>query len=474
MNFTFYDDFVRYSLEESDEKLYMAFMSTPQSELHFFANNIYCGSLSFADYKSSQYHFSKTLLKNLLYRVTTFEDVVDYSRIFSLYQSNSIILADQFGNFRELSILGSKRMDFDTRKKIEVLPYLANVKDKIRVLCKNKRIGFLMLDEDLMFLDGEFSCFTSLSEVSKFELVVDCCLKKSEHKRLKREFKHIVSAEDFYVELIIENFLALLQKNSIYLSIVDVPDEESYELNGDEISALHFKTNIVGAFNNQSYLNAVFDAKEELEYISHTGTNIYSSYSIKETPRYRYVQASNCDRVSVSNGVRNYSPRNCYNAIRLFGPCIAYGLFSSDRSTISAYIDRLCAGSGLDYDVINHGVPDGNDLINDLELMLNQVYHSGDHIIWINHFDSSIKACLSKFNVPYHNMRDIMRGEHYWFLNHPMHCNYRANYRIASSVMHDIAKPNQANGELISIFLKEFDFALDKTLKYKSALEEEI
>lgn len=71
-----------------------------------------------------------------------------------------------------------------------------------------------------------------------------------------------------------------MQKNNINLSVVDVPCEESYELNGDEICALRFETNIVGAFSNKFSLKAVFDAKEKWEYTNLIGTNICIGYSI--------------------------------------------------------------------------------------------------------------------------------------------------------------------------------------------------
>ena len=69
MNFTFDDNFKRFSLETTDQELYLAFIETPESELHFFDDNQYCGSLSFGAFKSSKYHFSRQLLKDLLLHV---------------------------------------------------------------------------------------------------------------------------------------------------------------------------------------------------------------------------------------------------------------------------------------------------------------------------------------------------------------------------------------------------------------------
>ena len=220
MNFTFYDNFKRFSLSCSDSDLYIAFMSTPYSELHFFDKSTYVGSLVFEDFKNSGYHFELSKLRTLLFSVKSFEDVVDFSRVFSHFNSNTLMLVDANGSYRELSLMGAKRMDFDSKKKISVIPYLINIRDMIEKTYKDKAVGIFVPSDYSGELQKYFKCFSDVSAIGKYDIVVDCFLKTSEYKRLKRENSNLIQADVLVLMLLMPVFLSNLKKVGITLTVI--------------------------------------------------------------------------------------------------------------------------------------------------------------------------------------------------------------------------------------------------------------
>ena len=458
MNFTFVDEFVKFDIHASNSDIYIQFVRSPNAPIHFFDDAEYQGSLHFSDFRKAGYQFSKKDLSNLIYSVEEFDDIIDYKELFAEYNSTSILLCNKRKGLREVYIYGSQKMDFDSAKKIHAFRYICNNLQRMSVA--ETKIAYFIPKN---FQDEKVTCIWDEKDIPNYDMVIDCCLTKGELFRIIQKYHQVkvIPSYVFFLEYCMNDFWKDIKRNNLHLIVVNMPTPEEFDLNDDETKALDYRGDIVGAMQRFDYIKRVFRKKSEYRYITTLGDKIYGSYSIKTTSRYRFVQASNFSISKVKNGVRNYKADIFKNSVSIYGPCIAYGLFSSDEETICANLRRILYKKQLKLNVRNFGVPDGSDLLNDLERMLATPYKQGDVIVWINCFEKELLSLLGN-SVSVINVKQLMDGEHYWFLNHTMHCSYIANRKIAFEIFEHL-NTHDCMTEPQNVKLKNpfFDFKLD-------------
>lgn len=146
--------------------------------------------------------------------------------------------------------------------------------------------------------------------------------------------------------------------------------------------------------------------------------------------------------LKIINGYRN----TCYNRLKnsnsimniyFYGPCIVFGLLTSDQHTIPSFLSSF----SNKINVYNKATV---QLIPDIFYQIRQVELKKDDInIAIHYLDPMLKLALKNNDIPYFELSHLFNGPNnygYCFRDEAIHCNCMAN-KVIAKYIYKILKP---------------------------------
>lgn len=441
MNYSFTDDIQFVTLNVSEDSIKFFFLMNPLKYLYFIDDE-YIGCLTLEAFRKNNYTFDRSILQNNLLVVYDFEDdAYIFESKFNLIGVQRILLyASRSRKYREIFIYQEKEMPFEVVKKINASYVLSEFDKDLDELFSGKKVACLIRKEFCsQYLLG-FNIIKSLDDLRSYDLVLDACINKSDEKYFYNQYPSLISIEDIVFKLLLKRLKNKFFDNKINLVVYDMPGKANFELTSEELNAIAYKTDIIGAFRNQSYIEKIFDNPDERDAILSVGENAYNISLINNQGRFRKVTGSK----SIHYTIRNDRRLTCWNnetfinEVHFFGPCITFGLFSTDRFTIESILQKKMNDNGLRYNINNYGVPDGGDLINDILYMLSTQMRENDYVIWINRFNDNLKQILASHNIRVIDLSQAFYGQHNFFVNDTIHTTEKGNKIIAEYIFKNI------------------------------------
>lgn len=317
---------------------------------------------------------------------------------------------------------------------------------QIRVLCQNmnwRSISCICNKEELIQLQKIFGSDIRLRKYQKKEtsdVLLDLYFTKTYRKLLLKTKQEVCTLHDLVSSaavISVKEYIFNRHVNSIFMS--GPKKKQLHNMYFDEIDALYHSKNIQSVINRQEYINKIYrDDLLSKEYILHKIYGISNASRVISNGIHKLLLDQRNPYVNIINGERvttNY-PECFENKIHVYGPCIAQGLCVTDSKTIESFLQRMLNEKLTSkYAVVNHGVGDGGDFLNDLIYLLNTNLHSGDIVIIINEFTDLNQKVMSKYEIKKYECDALFDQKHYWFINHPYHCNANANQLIAQYLL---------------------------------------
>lgn len=237
------------------------------------------------------------------------------------------------------------------------------------------------------------------------------------------------------------------------------------------------------------YYKKAFLYDEEMQEIF--GTSEYQPYidSIFNLPVpvrkgrvlcYEEFRSSFCNctggyRVTVNKEWENYTQE-----LDMYGQCAVFGLFVEDKSTISSYLQELLNKSNINtFNVNNYGIR-GGDLKEVFACLNGKTHNKGDIIVLIlMEEEINFLSTLDK-DLPIIELSGAFNNEHErlgtFFIDKPVHCNYKANQVIAEKIFEKILE-DYKKGEIKIIknktaSIKEKNCQADSLYKLNNGLKD--
>lgn len=296
--------------------------------------------------------------------------------------------------------------------------------EKLLILCeKDDKETFLKLNGDFIIEVHDQYCpeLESDSEYVINALFDDKARQENGSEKKGCNIYEITEA------IVFKYTLAYLEKNKIQYVYAKGPDKHILtELNDDEIHALKYQSNPTALLENREYVNKVY---------KHTVSAFPVVYVIDNGLYYMPIDC-NTHSINISNGIRKTknTPHKASNNIHIYGPCIVQGFFVNDDETISSYLQQAYNSSQKPVKIWNHGINGMGSLLNSCIQILTTPLYENDVVIEINTCFELTNIIIENSNVFVIDLSELFKNKHYWFFNHPFHCNSDANRLIAQEL----------------------------------------
>ena len=239
--------------------------------------------------------------------------------------------------------------------------------------------------------------------------------------------------------VVFKKTIEYLQRNGIDYVYLEGPDKHSLvEINEDEKKALLYQgSSSLFALACDDYIAKVAGGADVVTTMSPIIANGIN-YSLIDY---------NSTLYNVINGIRRTTdqPEFYSRSIHIFGPCIAHGFMVSDDNTVASKLQRKLNEIGSHTIVFNHGINGMGSLLNSCLSILATPLSQGDCVVEINTCFPLTKSYLQHAPIKYCDLCNVFVGKHYWFFNHPFHCNSEANNQIAEVIFDLIGKETNNN-----------------------------
>ena len=455
INFTFDKKFKKFYLDSSLDDFLIFFSKNKHGAAYVFDKDKFLGWFCFEDFLNADFDIKKVNLTNdILVELKDYKK--DSIKVFSFFEKyryiDRMIVSNNNEFIGEIKLFKNYQFTFDTFRKINAIKKYEFYEKEIKEFCLDygfTKIGILCDDNDYRLVPPFIEKTTCMKEnVAKYDLVIDGIFREEVNKAIN--FDDLVSAD----ELLFCALLRDIKKHNISLNrffFFNAPKRPSNnQLFEDEIEQIDKYKTIDSALKNKEYLSKVYEnCNEDLTYINNLRDRVHKSLRYCNNGAYMYISASengdfvNGCRITPSN---NGSKKRIY----MFGPCIVYSLFTTPSSTIEEIFRKHLLTIKEDYDVINMGIPNGYDPLNDLLRMIYLTSENEcDYYIFINFFSNFIIKFLKKCELNYFDTNGIFDNQHYYFIDEYRHYSPKGNYIFAKSIIKNFYFTH--NSEKISI-----------------------
>lgn len=152
---------------------------------------------------------------------------------------------------------------------------------------------------------------------------------------------------------------------------------------------------------------------------------------------YSNYKSKNCNIIGGYRITLNKKLIQYEHDINVYGPCIAFGMFVKDGETIQSYLQDMLNDSDISFFYVNNYGIIGADIKLMLNCMCSKQQKRGDVVICLIEEKNADFFQMLDHNYPvidlsaeFSKRNDI--GE--FFIDKPIHCNYRANKIIAEKI----------------------------------------
>lgn len=269
---------------------------------------------------------------------------------------------------------------------------------------------------------------------------------------------------------VLQKTITYLSESGIHFFCLEGPDKHSLKgLYPDEIGALRYQSNMPLLLRNHEYIKKV----------ARTGVVDVSAPIMTNGIHFILTDYSS-PQYNVKNGMRHTTaqPPLAKNTVHLFGPCIVQGFLVSDSDTIASCLQDKLNRCGANFCVVNHGINGMGSLLNSCLSILSTPMKCGEYVFEINTSFSRARKLIKKCNINFFDLSQDFIGDHYWFFNHPFHCNSMANKKIANRLWSFINPSETSSGESstgISLKSKDFEslYVAENIQKYVQSIKEQ-
>lgn len=236
-----------------------------------------------------------------------------------------------------------------------------------------------------------------------------------------------------------------LEKRKIHYCFFDGPDKHKLSnLYEDELKAIKYQSDAIRLLQDQEYLSKIYGSKAPVT----KGTNEYFNglyYCLNdiETADYHVI-----DGLRYTVG----SPKEATIDVHMFGPCITQGFFVSDGDTVSSQLQRQFTERDLKISVINHGMYSMGSLLNSCLAILDTPLREGDYVFELNTCFPLTRNLIKNRHINYDDLTELFQTCHYWFFNHPFHCNRGGNEIISKELFKYVDSQISATGNYEKYF----------------------
>lgn len=291
-----------------------------------------------------------------------------------------------------------------------------------------------------------------------------------------------------FYEVLTSSMLPLLRRfveqHNIQCYFFDSPEKQDLKhLFPDEQIALHHAKNIDYVLSMSDYIHKVYENDSFSEkFITDPQYGVSMGSRVVSNGVHRLLLDQQSPYFNAERGIRVTSavPKQYAHELHLFGPCVTLGYCVTDDKTIPDFLQKKMNQTAQSVAVFNHGIGDGGEFLNDLLTMFHTKVKEGDTLVCIGLFSDITRKMLEKYQLPRLFYGSLFEQEHYWFINHPLHCNGEANEKIATFIHENIGfsqvmleKERESLLKWAGIALKEDPEALlkhDELLRYKEYL----
>lgn len=149
--------------------------------------------------------------------------------------------------------------------------------------------------------------------------------------------------------------------------------------------------------------------------------------------------------INIKDGIRETieTPEFANNNIHIYGPCIAQGFYIDDSETISSYLQKAYNRSNNSVKIWNHGINGMGSLLNSCIQILSTPLYENDVVVDINTCFELTRNIIKSLGINVVDLSYLFKNKHYWFFNHPFHCNPEANILIAKELKKTIHIDNK-------------------------------
>lgn len=436
MNYKLEKDFEKFSVYDvTTEKLIRFFSLNKFSAAYFFENDEFCGWLSLNMFLDCGCEFdkkclNKTYIKDYQGYIKSHKEIVSFFRENPKVHS---VLVQQNGKYvGEFSLIDRHRYSFETQKKIDALNKLKCYEQEVKEyfdFYNYKKIGIIVPD----YLEHKVPDFMEVCQYGSnenYDIVLDGFL--------INEFSDgCVDVDDVLACALLLN-ISRTTNNMKNIWFIDEPNLSEYDLYEDEKVQLSYVKNLKAALNNREYIHKCYkDYPKDLEYLDYLGTDVYHSVTIENNGVFRFVSAS-----KIKDDFLKYriTPSNSGNKAKIYfyGPCVCYSIFTSSHSTIEENLQQMFNDEEIQFDVVNCGVPNGRNILNDILRMIYQDYEAESYHLFINRIGAYVKSFLKKICANYMTLTQAFYGEHYWCFNENMHLTPKGTFLAAKAIMQNI------------------------------------
>ena len=421
MNYRFNKEFVRFSLDVDNFDLISFFCLSVYRLAYFFDGETYLGSLNARDFIKSKYKFSKDLLRKEVIR--DFHDPIkDHKKITTYFKETGLKTAPVINDDKligEFAIEMVYQRSKSTQKKIEAFQKINSYKELIeKYLDNNKDKKIAILGSKYYDFSNEIFEVIEYKDINNYDIVLDCYLDWS----VSRDFKDTFIPIDEFLAILLLNEIKEnkeLIENLYFYSFDYLKGDTLYE---DERKQLIDREDFSKTLSDKDYIEKTYgEFPKDKEYIESLSIDVNESVILINNGVYWEIVDSltpgdleDYHRVTPSN-------KEATNIVYYYGPCIAYGLYTSKYSTIEEFTQQRINELGLDYRSVNYGAPTGTNFLNDLfTFIYNENLSNGIHL-FMNLIGEHVKRFLVKEGFKLFDATKYLSGDHYWFLNNEFH-----------------------------------------------------
>lgn len=250
------------------------------------------------------------------------------------------------------------------------------------------------------------------------------------------------------------------KRNDVRLFYIKIPSYDSISsLSHEEKEISKIKTNFNEMILNDKYLEKFCCSDEEYRFLK---DRIYSkTFLIDDGFSFLQSDCRTCS-LNVHNGTRCTLPtlKHFKRRLHIFGPCTAFGLGVPDDKTISSYLQDKDVFKKTETKVYSISGVYGRYFLNTLMMALNQKISKNDGIILIG--DGTQDVTVLNFLDPSKWFNEQKCESDVYFLDHPAHCNSKANKLYANNIESILVKNNFFDDNSLSSV--EFNYFSEKNM----------
>ena len=454
MNYKFLDTISRFETSVTREELIYFFSMARYGTAYFFDDeDNYLGYLTYRQFVEDGLEFNRDSLK--MAYIEDYKDYIkDHKKIreyFNVHKdARSGLIINDGKVVGQIAIKKMHTVTFDVSKKLGALYKLSAYSELLEEYLESKNyknVGIIVPSgkEDLI---PPYLHICTLETAKDYDFVLDGYLIREIYSYY--DMSNIKPLDEVLAIVLYRNIAKKknIQDRLYIFARLNKRHDDFYE---DEKVASSLVEKLGDAFNMTDYINKVYaDYPDDLAFVLHHGKALSTSLIVQNNGAYKYV-ANSTTKGDIKDNARVVpSNKNNPKHVYIYGPCLAYSLFSTKESSVAEFLQQSINSENIPYDVKNYGIAEGIDNLNDITRLIYNDYQEDDIHIVMSDFSEYVLDELENLDFKIYNMGEVFKGEHYYFLNHWSHLTPKGNKILADFVFRALDFKSSAKAEKLA------------------------